>query len=366
MSAKVSVIVPCRNEISNLPRTLAMLERQTLQPNEVVFSDGMSTDGSREWLEEAAESRPWMVVVDNHEKRVPAALNVALSAATGEYIARMDTHAEYHDDYLEVIIRFLEDHPAAGGAAGAMETRGVTPWGRAIAATLKRRFGLGGASHRVGAPMQIVPHAFSPSYRRAALLDAGGWDERLSANEDFEADVRLRAAGWQLWLLPDTGSTWYVRETPAALIKQMWRYGYFKALTLRLHPASLQFRQLAPPALVATLALYFITRSRVLGRLIAAYAVAASVLGARAARDDGADPLRGAVAPPLIHLPWGAGLLAGLVRFAGVASTPLPPGHQSLDSATVHQTPGATGGNAEAFAWHTGAEADERNGGASG
>lgn len=342
MSVTVSVIVPCRNEIANLPRTVAMLERQTRQPDEVVFSDGMSTDGTREWLSSASATRPWVVVVDNPGQRVPAALNVALAAARGEYIARMDTHAEYDDDYLEKIIGFLESHPAVGGAAGSMETRGVSPWGRAIAATLKRRFGLGGASHRVGAPMQRVPHAFSPSYRRTALVDVGGWDERLSANEDFEADVRLREAGWDLWLLPDAGSTWYVRETPAALVKQMWRYGYFKALTLRLHPGSLQVRQLAPPALVATLALCVITRSRVLGRIIAAYAVTASLLGARAARDDGADPIRGAVVPPLIHLPWGAGLLAGLARYSGVSNTPLPGARQPLDSTTVQQTPAGT------------------------
>lgn len=318
---RLSVIIPSRDERHRLEGVLAMLERQTLQPDEVVLADGMSTDGSREFLAEAARTRPWLRVVDNPDRIVPAALNVALAASRGEVVARMDTHAEYAPDYLEQVVRTLDAHPEVGGVGGMMETRGRGPWGRAIAATLSRPFGLGGARHRVGGAPGPIPHVFSGCYRRQVLEAAGGWDERLRANEDFEADVRVGEGGTPLWLSPDARSTWFVRETVPALSTQMWRYGYYKGLTLHLHPESLQRRQLAPPAVVVGLAGLLAVRPRAGAVASVAYLGAAGLLGARAAREDGADAWRGAVVPPVVHLSWGSGLLCGLARFARARGT---------------------------------------------
>lgn len=313
---RVSVIVPARDELHNLPRVLATIAAQTRPPDEVVIADGMSTDGSRELLARALREHPGLVVVDNPERIVPTGLNRALAAATGDVVARMDTHADYAPDYLAEVVSFLEAHPDAVGVGGAMDTRGRGPWGRAIAATLTRPFGLGGARHRVGGAAGPIQHVFSGCYRRAAVLGAGGWDERFQANEDFEADLRIGTGG-EIWLHPAATSTWYVRESPTALARQMWRYGHYKALTLHAHPDALQPRQLAPPALVGGLVAALLVRPRVGAALTGLYLVAAGLAGARAARTDGADGWRGACVPPLVHLSWGAGLLTGLARFAG-------------------------------------------------
>ncbi len=314
---RVSVIIPSRNEMSRWPAVLAGLRAQTLRPDEVVVADGMSTDGSREWLDLVADVDPSFVVVDNPARIVPAALNVALNRATGEIVARMDTHADYDPEYLERVVDVLIDHPEVGGVGGAMRTAGAGTWGAAIAAVLRRPLGLGGARHRVGGAAGRVVHVFSGCYRRSALLAVGGWDERLRANEDFEADVRVAASGPEIWLEPAARATWYVRRDPAALATQMWRYGYYKALTLTMHPRSLQVRQLAPPALVAGLVIGAALRPRLAAGAAAGYLAVAATLGARAARADGASALRGAVVPPVVHLSWGAGLLAGLAHFVG-------------------------------------------------
>src|SRR5688500_7151252 len=66
----LSVVIPVRNELPRLPAVLEGLERQHLQPDEVVIADGGSTDGTREWLEAAARSRSWLRVVDNPGRSV--------------------------------------------------------------------------------------------------------------------------------------------------------------------------------------------------------------------------------------------------------------------------------------------------------
>lgn len=314
---RLTVIVPCRNEMGNLPTFLAGLEAQTLLPREVVVADGMSQDGSAQWLRTQAAGRPWLNVINNPEQIVPFALNHALACASGDIVARMDTHARYAPDYLATLVAYLVDHPEVGGAGSAMDTAGRGEWGRAIAATLRRPFGLGGARHRVGGGAGPIPHVFSGCYRTQVLLDVGGWDVRLHANEDFEADIRINASGAAIHLVPQARTVWYVRESLPALAKQMWRYGYYKGITLHLHPESLQLRQLAPPIAVLGLLLGWTVRRRSSAVAAAGYFLGTAALGACAARADGASPARGAPVPALVHLSWGTGLIMGWTRFIG-------------------------------------------------
>lgn len=312
-SSLVTVIVPLRDELDRLDAFLQMIEAQTLPPSAVVVADGASTDGSRQWLDAAAATRSWLRIVSNPRRSVPAALNVALSVVAGDLVARMDTHGYYAPDYLEQLVKFMRGHPDVAAVGGAMRTEGRGPWGRAIAATLSRSFGLGGARHRVGGSDGPVEHVFTGCYRTQALQAIGGWDERLLANEDYEADQRVREAGGVVWLLSRAQSTWFTRESPRQLAVQMFRYGYYRSFTVRLHPNSIRARQLAPPIVVLTLTALTMSRRRVglVGWL--SYLGVSAFLGQKAARDVGADRWRGAAVPAIVHLSWGTGFLVGTV-----------------------------------------------------
>ena len=307
------MVIPVRDELERMPHLLACIEAQSLPPDEVVVADGRSSDGTRAWLEGALAGRPWLSVVDNPQRTVPAGLNQALRVATGELVARMDAHADYHPDYLAQLVRVLVADPEVVVAGGAMDTRGRGPWGHSIAAVLRRRVGLGGARHRIGGAGGPVEHVFTGCYRRRAVLHVGGYDERLLANEDFELDTRLRHRGGLVWLEPRATCTWYVRETIPALARQMWRYGYYKAGTLRLHPTSVKARQLLPPGLILGLLGLTLTRRRWGVVASCLYVGAAAAAGAHAARSDGAAAWRGALVPVVVHICWGSGLLAGIV-----------------------------------------------------
>jgi succinoglycan biosynthesis protein ExoA len=100
----VSVIIPVRDEIARVAAVLSGLQAQSRQPDQVVVADGRSQGGTREWLEHAAVTRPWLHIVDNPQRIVPTGLNAALRAATGDIVARMDAHADYAPDYLERVL----------------------------------------------------------------------------------------------------------------------------------------------------------------------------------------------------------------------------------------------------------------------
>ena len=185
----------------------------------------------------------------------------------------------------------------------------------------------------------MVDHVGTGMYRREVLLRVGGFDPSLPVNEDFELDHRIRRAGGLIRLEPRATFTSFSRGTPQALVRQMWRYGFYKARTLVLHPDSLKARQLAPPALVALVVTTLIVRPTAALGLIAAYAGLAGAAGAVVAGRSGESRARGAVVLPLVHLTWGAGLWAGLVRHLGPrrrtpvsAPRPSPVGAQTSEA----------------------------------
>lgn len=59
---------PVQNEIANLPMLLDGIEQQHTRPLVWFVVDDGSTDGSRQWLEDAAKSREWLVVRSAPEK----------------------------------------------------------------------------------------------------------------------------------------------------------------------------------------------------------------------------------------------------------------------------------------------------------
>ncbi|MEO6715443.1 MAG: glycosyltransferase family 2 protein [Mycobacteriales bacterium] len=307
----ISVVIPCLNEVRHLPRLLASIAMQTVQPTEVIVVDGGSTDGTREWLEAAA--RVGVRVIDNPERIVPVAMNRGITAATGELVARMDAHASYADDYLECLRRVLAERPAVAAAGGVYRMSGSGAWGEAIAAVLSRPVGLGGAAHRSGGPEGPVDHVGTGMYRRTALVEVDGFDPTMLANEDFELDHRLKLAGHTVWLTPRAEFTSFNRDRLGALRRQMWRYGWYKSRTLLMHPKSLRLRQLAPPSLIVGLVVLAAVDIPVGMAAGAGYVLLAGGAGMHAARADGASLWRAAATVPVVHFAWGAGLLAGLV-----------------------------------------------------
>jgi glycosyltransferase involved in cell wall biosynthesis len=318
----VAIIVPIRNELPRLAALLDGIEHQTLRPSEVVVADGMSTDGSRAFLEHESKTRAWLSVIDNPDITIPHALNRAFRATSAQIVARMDAHADYSADYLEKLATLLSARPEVAGAGGWMQTSGTGASGRAIATVLRRSWGLGGAPHRVAGAAGPTDHVFCTAYRRQAVVAAGGWDLGLLANEDAELDYRVGRIAGPIFLEPAAHSTWYTRTRLGALGRQMFRYGFYRARTVHLHPGSLRSRHLAPVALIVTLVALLGWRPSKGAACTAAYLGSAAAAGAYAAHQDGSSGWRAAAAVPIVHLSWGSGFLAGLVLHFGAAPRP--------------------------------------------
>ncbi|HWC28159.1 MAG TPA: glycosyltransferase family 2 protein [Solirubrobacteraceae bacterium] len=316
----LTVLVPVLNEFPGIGEVVAALETQSFEgPLEFLLLDGGSTDGTRAVLEELARRDARFRVLDNPAGHIPAALNLGLRHARGEFVARMDAHTLYPPDYLACGVARLRRGDAAW-ATGPALAHGEGTWSRRVALALTTWMGIGAASFRRPASEEIeTDTGFTGVMRRRTLEALGGWDERSLVNEDAELAARVRAAGGRIVCLPQMAARYVPRDRLSALARQYFRYGRFRARTSGLHPESMRPSHVLAPGIVLAAGAAVVAPAplaRPARALLAAYGLAVVVASGRAAANG--KPADAAALPVVfatMHLSWGAGFLAGCARF---------------------------------------------------
>ncbi len=286
----VSVIVPARDAEATLGAALdSVLAQDYGGAVEVVVADG-SEGGATAAL--VRRRYPSVRLVRNPGGSAPAGLNVALRAARHGVVARCDAGCVLPPGYLSRAVETL-GRTGAANVGGRQRPVGATVFERATALAMSCWLGSGGAAYRVGGAEGAVDTVYLGVFERAALEAAGGFDEGLARNQDYELNWRLRERGWTVWFDPALAVDYRPRGSLGALARQYVAYGRWKRAVLRRHPRSWRARQLAAPLLVLALAA---SAACAAASLALAGSVAASAL------------LRASAAAPLA---WASALLAG-------------------------------------------------------
>jgi glycosyltransferase involved in cell wall biosynthesis len=257
---QVSVIIPCYNEVATIQPLLDALYDQTYprQAMEVVISDGDSTDGTQAAIERWQSTHPDLrvTVIVKPSRGIPAALNIALKAAKGTIIVRLDAHSKPNPEYVARSVEALEAGKAENvGGVWDIQPGNERRIARSIAAAAGHPIGVGDARYRYTDQAGYVDTVPFGAFHRDLLDRIGMFDETLLTNEDYEFNTRVQQSGGRIWLDPGIRSAYMARDTLGALAKQYWRYGYWKVQMLRRYPETLRWRQALPPVFVAGLAL---------------------------------------------------------------------------------------------------------------
>ena len=313
----VSVVIPMRNEIDWIERCLGTVFAQDYPADrfEILVADGQSDDGSRELLDDLARREPRLRVLENPHRIVPGGLNLAIAAARGEIIARIDAHTEIEPDYLSVGVETL-GRTGAENVGGPMICRGGGPVADAIAAAMSSRWGVGAQFH-FATDERECDTVYMGMWPRHAFEEIGLFDEELVRNQDDELNYRLRKHGGRIVVSPAMRSLYQNRETWKALLRQFYQYGLWKTRVLQKHPRQMSVRHYIPPTYqLATFVALAVPLLRPLGAasLILYGAAMAAVTLVEA---NGFGPrVRLWAALIAIHQSWAFGFLVGMVRFA--------------------------------------------------
>lgn len=255
MTPTVSIIVPCLNEQRTIGMLLDAIFNQTypVEDIEVVIADGFSTDGTREVVEQFANEHASLsiLLVDNPKRIIPAALNVSIEHARGDYIIRLDAHSIPEPDYVALCIETIQKTGAANvGGAWEIKPAGEAWVARSIAAAASHPLGAGDARYRYKGDAGEVHTVPFGAFQRSWVDRVGEFNETLLSNEDYEYNYRLRRAGGKIWFDPAIQSVYFARKDLRELMVQYLRYGYWKAMMLAQNPESLRWRQALPAGFV--------------------------------------------------------------------------------------------------------------------
>lgn len=124
MEPEFSILVVCLNPGEKLKDTLTSIRQQTFKNYEIVVKDGLSTDGTREYLEElqkqsdagTGENEPVFRFVSRKDTGIYDAMNQAVEEARGRYLYFLNCGDRFYDKYvLAVMDELIYENPSAQG-----------------------------------------------------------------------------------------------------------------------------------------------------------------------------------------------------------------------------------------------------------
>lgn len=224
----VSVVVPVLNAGPLVREQLLALQGQRFaQTWEIILVDNGCTDGCLDGLA-GDEAGPLVRVVDARDRPGAAhARNVGARLARGEWLAFCDADDIVAAEWLD---SFYAARALFDVLTGAIDfTRLNNPEvSKAVSST-------GMMDELPVGPGRFLPCALSGNLflRRAAFLDAGGFDESLPYTEDTEFSWRVQLAGRTLGMEPRAVVHVRCRDSVLAAYRQQRNYARFEVLLYR-------------------------------------------------------------------------------------------------------------------------------------
>jgi glycosyltransferase involved in cell wall biosynthesis len=322
----VSVICPIYNEEKYIAQCIESVLAQDYPQNqlEVLFVDGMSSDCTREIVQQYAAQYPYIHLVDNPHTTVPYAMNIGIKRATGDIIIRLDAHALYPTNYFSKLVEGLHKYHADNvGAQCRTLPANQSDTAIAIAQALSSSFGVGNSMFRIGVTEDVetdtVPFG---CFRREIFEEVGLYDTELIRNQDDELNARIINSGGKIVLLAGTTFDYYARDSFAKLFKMYYQYGLYKPLVNKKLGSPATLRQFIPPLFVvglvlgAVLGILLPIIGIIYGIAIMLYLIAGMTIGVKQARKH--QLLSLIFAMPftffILHLSYGIGYIHGILK----------------------------------------------------
>jgi len=224
----ISVIIPTYNEERTIENCLdALISADYEDRKEILVVDGRSEDRTRDVVSSYERDHNCVSLLDNPGQTTPHGINVGLENATGDVVSFISGHSVVTERFFSNIVAAFDRAPDADVVGGRMVPSPDTYFEHSVAAALVSR--LGSSSSRFRPVEGYVETVNFGAYRREVIETVGKMDTDLPRAQDYEYNMRVRAAGFRLYQYPELRISYVPRSTPLALAKQYYGNGYWKA-----------------------------------------------------------------------------------------------------------------------------------------
>ncbi len=226
----VTVMIPAYNEESVIVDTVRSALASVYPKLEILVIDDGSTDHTAELVRSNFANDPRVRLLLQPNRGKPAALNHALSEATGEIVVSIDADTIVDPEAVPRLVRHFVN-PKVGAVAGNVKVmnrnKWLTRWQALEYITSqnleKRAFDLLNC-------IPVVPGAAGAW--RTDLLRANGGFSGDTVAEDTDLTLTIRRNGWKILYDEDAIGRTEVPDTVEALIRQRfrWTFGTLQAV----------------------------------------------------------------------------------------------------------------------------------------
>lgn len=212
----LGVVIPCHRQERYLPRTVAALDA-ALAGRDWRGAVVIAAPGGDPV---PALSRHWQLIAPPVERPLTpgAARMLGFAACGGEWVLFVDADVEVDAAWVEAALATVAREPRLGGLWGRLEE-----WfedGPTVRPGNRDMYRVGDRERPSGYMATLA------LYRREALVEAGGYDPRLSSEEDFELGIRFYRLGHPLRSLGMRAARHWSAPRPSfAELTRRWRTG---------------------------------------------------------------------------------------------------------------------------------------------
>ena len=195
----VTVVIPSFNEEPHIVRaSLESIRAQTFTDFEcIVVDESTLPERAQACLEACRVDKRFLYIHPNERLGLSKSLNLVISKARGQLIARFDSDDVCLPERLELQVAFLRQHPEVSVVGGAMEI--ISTEGRLIARRSYPQF-----SSEINSAMQLTNAIAHPTvmFRKEAIDLHGSYNPRYRYCEDLDLWLRWINAGLLFRNLP--------------------------------------------------------------------------------------------------------------------------------------------------------------------
>ncbi len=215
---RISVVIPVRNEERSIAALLDGLLAQTRRPDEIVITDGGSTDATAEIITYYLERGAPIELIRSGPALPGRGRNLASARAKGDWLAYIDAGVWPAADWLERLSARVAKDPKLEVVYG-----GLTP-------VTNTRFKMCAAIAYVPAPKRVngvlvhPPVLPSSLIRKTVWEKVGGFPEDLRSAEDLLFMQRIAEGGYSVAHEPAAMVWWELQPTPWSTFKRFVTY----------------------------------------------------------------------------------------------------------------------------------------------
>lgn len=183
----VSVVIPTFNRAHCIGRAIASVADQSYPSLEIIVVDDGSTDGTVDRIRSTDCPRPLKIIETPRNQGAAMARNLGIAAATGEFVAFLDSDDAWHRRKVERQVKLLQKR---GPAFGACYT-GIATYDERGRLQGVSRATQEGDVHRALLTHNLVGSTSCALVRRRLLLEVGGFTPELRSCQDWDLWIRL-------------------------------------------------------------------------------------------------------------------------------------------------------------------------------